>query len=109
MQDQLLKLSVMDGELIINPFDIIRLRACNSYTFIYFTNRKPMVICKVLKEFEAALGGCGFIRTHRTHLINRQYINHITDDEKIVMVDNFIAHISRRMKPAVMKKLNHAA
>jgi two-component system, LytTR family, response regulator len=109
MQNQQLKLSVTEGAFTINASDIIRLKASNSYTVIYFVNRRPLIISKVLKSFEEELGNCGFIRTHRTHLINSRYIHCVTDNKKILMTDNFIAEISRRMKPSVMKQLIHAA
>jgi two-component system LytT family response regulator len=104
-----LKLSVTEGVFIINPSDIIRLKASSNYTFIYFTNRRMLVIAKVLKQFEDALRGHGFIRTHRTHLINRRHVNSISGDGHIIMTDATVAGISKRMKSQVMKQLCPAA
>jgi two-component system, LytTR family, response regulator len=102
-------LSVTEGVFDIDPSDIIRLKASSNYTFIYFINRRPLVIAKVLKKFENALGGYGFIRIHRTHLINRRYIRSISNDGNIVMSDASVAVVSRRMKQQVLKELNRAA
>ncbi|HEV7782511.1 MAG TPA: LytTR family DNA-binding domain-containing protein [Chitinophagaceae bacterium] len=115
MQNKLLpgtasiKLSVTEGVFDVSPSDIIRLKACSNYTCIYFTNRRPMLISKVLKEFQRVLDGYGFIRIHRTHLINRRYINCIGTDGKIVMSDQSVAGVSKRMKQQVMKQLAPAA
>jgi two-component system LytT family response regulator len=104
-----LKLSVTEGIFLIDPSHIIRLKASSNYTFIYFTNRHPLIIAKVLKQFEEELVGHGFIRIHRTHLINRRYISSISRSGHIIMTDDSITGMSRRMKPHVMKQLNPAA
>jgi two-component system, LytTR family, response regulator len=104
-----IKLSVTEGVFNVSPSDIIRLKASSNYTFIYFTNRKPLVIAKVLKDLQSVLGDYGFIRIHRTHLINRKYISSISTDGSIVMSDASVTGVSRRMKQQVMKQLNYAA
>ncbi len=104
-----IKLSVMEGVFNVSPSDIIRLKASSNYTFIYFTNRKPLIIAKVLKDLQNVLCDHGFIRTHRTHLINRRYISSISSDGNITMSDASVAGISRRMKQQVMKQLLPAA
>ena len=70
--------------------------------------QKKMITAKVLKEFEEMLEPFGFVRTHRTHLVNRQHILCITTDN-IIMKDASVAGISRRMKSGVMKILKNAA
>ena len=67
-----------------------------------------MVTAKVLKEFEQMLQPFGFVRTHRTHLVNRQHILCITP-ANIIMKDASVAGISRRMKSGVMRVLKNAA
>jgi two-component system, LytTR family, response regulator len=109
MQNQSFPVSVAEGQLQLNPYDIIRLKASSNYTFIYFTNRRPLIAAKILKNFEAKLNQFGFIRTHRKHLINRQYISRISNNKTIIMSDDSVAEISRRQKAAVLKKLRAAA
>lgn len=104
-----IKLSVTEGVFRVNPSDIIRLKASSNYTLIYFTNRRPLVIARVLKQFEDVLGNYGFIRIHRAHLINRRHISCINRDGHIIMTDTSVTGVSRRMKPNVMRQLNHAA
>ncbi len=104
-----LRLSVTEGIFTIDPSEIIRLKASSNYTLIYFTNRRPLVIARVLKRFENILACYGFIRIHRTHLINRRYISSISRDGHITMTDATVADISKRMKPQVMKQLRTAA
>jgi two-component system LytT family response regulator len=111
MQTENLKFSIgtSKGLYFFNPDEIIRLEARSNYTNIYFINQKKMLTAKVLKEFEEMLEPFGFVRTHRTHLVNRHHILCITRERNIIMRDASVAEISRRMKGNVMKALKNAA
>jgi two-component system LytT family response regulator len=102
-------LTTSGGKYIFSPDEIVRLEASSNYTKIYFSNKTKIVMAKVLKEFVQMLEPFGFVRTHRAHLVNRQYILYITPDGNIVMKDASVAEISRRMKSGVMKVLKNAA
>ncbi|HJW29506.1 MAG TPA: LytTR family DNA-binding domain-containing protein [Saprospiraceae bacterium] len=104
-----LMVSTTEGTFFFPPQDIVRLEASSNYTYIYFTNRARMFTAKVLKEFASHLEPMGFIRTHRTHLINRNYVSHVSPDGKVMMSDESSAAISRRMKTAVMRELKSAS
>ena len=101
--------ATMDGRYFFSPEEIIRLEASSNYTNIYFRDKKKMLTAKVLKEFEEMLVPFGFLRTHRTHLVNRQHIHCITKEGNIIMKDSSVAEISRRMKSGVMRVLRSAA
>jgi two-component system LytT family response regulator len=102
-------LATARGLYFLNTEEIVRLEASSNYTSIYFTNKTKLVSAKVLKEFAAMLEPFGFVRTHRTHLINRLHINCISPNGNIIMKDASVAEISRRMRGIVMKILGHAA
>lgn len=101
-------LNTANGCYVFTPQEIIRLEASSNYTKIYFSNKTKMLSAKVLKDFAAILEPMGFLRTHRTHLVNRQYIHCITP-AGVVMKDASIAEISRRQKTAVLKQLRNIA
>jgi two-component system LytT family response regulator len=104
-----LALATSNGTYFFNLDEIVRLEASSNYTNIYFSNKKKMITAKVLKDFEEMLEPFGFVRTHRTHLVNRQHILYVTHDNNIIMKDSSVAEISRRMKSGVMKILKNAA
>jgi len=104
-----LALATSSGTYFFSPEEIVRLEASSNYTNIYFNNKKKMVCAKVLKEFEQMLEPFGFVRTHRTHLVNRKHILCITTEGSIIMKDASVAEISRRMKSSVMRTLRTAA
>jgi two-component system LytT family response regulator len=102
-------IATTSGHYFFSPEEIVRLEACSNYTNIYFTNKKKMLTSKVLKEFAAVLEPMGFVRTHRTHLVNKKHIAFVSNTGNIVMKDESVAEISRRMKSGVMKVLRNAA
>lgn len=102
-------LATAEGRYFISPEEIVRLEASSNYTRIFFTNKTKIISAKVLKEFVEMLMPFGFIRTHRTHLVNRQHILCVTPEGNIIMKDASVAEISRRMKSGVMKVLKNAA
>lgn len=60
---------------VIDITSIIRIEAISNYSKVYFTDGKTMVVSKILRWFEEQLASGTFIRTHRTHLINRNFIS----------------------------------
>jgi two-component system LytT family response regulator len=66
---------------------IIRLEAMSNYTRVYFTDHRPMLMAKVLRAYDEILRPHGFVRAHRSHLINLQYIEGIDANGNIRMLD----------------------
>ena len=100
-----LTVATTEGTFFFQPGEIVRLEASSNYTYIHFTNRAKLFTARVLKDFASHLEPMGFIRTHRTHLVNRNYIKQICPDGTVMMQDASTAEISRRMKSEVMRKL----
>lgn len=93
------------GVYFFHAEEIIRMEASSNYTCIYFTNRAPLVMAKILGDYEAMLAAHGFVRTHRSHLVNKNHIRFIDGAGNIVMRDTSRAEIARRKKKEVMKAL----
>jgi two-component system LytT family response regulator len=108
-QQNRIALATGKGTRFFLPGDIVRLEASSNYTNIYFTNNTQLLTAKVLKEFARMLAPFGFIRTHRSHLVNRQHILFVDINGNIVMQDQSRAEISRRKKVVVMKELKNIA
>jgi len=102
-------LATAEGRFFLSPDEIVRLEASSNYTKIFFANKKTLISAKVLKDFVTMLEPFGFLRIHRTHLVNRHHIHCVTSKGNIIMKDDSVAEISRRMKSGVMKILKTAA
>ncbi|MGC4039131.1 MAG: LytTR family DNA-binding domain-containing protein [Chitinophagaceae bacterium] len=86
--------------------DILRLEADRSYTYIHLLNKKPFIASKTLKHFEDMLDEFGFIRTHKSHLVNPKHITRITNDNEFVLLtDGSKVEVSRRKKDEVKQQL----
>lgn len=86
---------------------IIRCEGESNYTHIHFSDRGTMLVAKTLVEFEDLLGEYHFVRVHKTHLVNMDYVNtYLKNDGGYLQLSNGdkIA-ISRRRKDTVLETL----
>ena len=93
--------------MMVHSSLIIRLEAQSNYTRIYFTDRPPVIMARVLKLYDAMLKPHGFIRIHRTHLINPQYVEDLGHPGKVQMTDQSLPEISRRKRREVIRYFSH--
>ena len=103
-----ISLSTIKGTYYFAADEIIRLEASRNYTNIFFRDNTRLLSSKVLKEFVNMLEPLGFIRIHRSHLVNRQYISFVEAGGNMVMQDLSTPEISRRKKSQVMRKLKNS-
>jgi len=88
------------GYEIVDTGSIIRIEAISNYSRLYFANGKTMVVSKVLRWFEEQLVLQPFIRTHRTHLINRNFICYYINGNrgKVQLLNGEWIDVSKRKK-----------
>jgi two-component system, LytTR family, response regulator len=98
--------------LVMLPVDsIIRIEAISNYSKLYFANGKSLVVAKVLVWFEKQLVGQGFLRPHRTHLVNRIYISSYVNGNGgcINLHNGDMIEVSKRKKTGFLQCLRMAA
>ena len=59
-----------DGFEVLETSDIMYCKADDNYTEIYLNTNKKKLVSKTLKYFELALRDNGFVRVHKSYLIN---------------------------------------
>lgn len=103
--DKRLVLNTQDSIFVVKVNDIISCKADKNYTEVNIDNSKVIIISKTLKEFEEMLDGCGFFRTHQSHLINIKYINRYEKGlgGTIIMQDSSRIPVSSRKKDIFLK------
>jgi len=106
MQHKILFLPTSKGIENIAFDKIVRIEALSSYSKLYFTNGKTLVVAKLLHWFEENLVTGQFARVHRSHLINIAYVQQYNSKRNrlIRLSDNSCVEVSRR-KGAAFKKL----
>ena len=100
LREDVLILTTSLGNEVVDCRSLVRIEAISNYCKLYFVNGKTLVVAKVLAWFEQKLAAKGFIRLHRSHLVNLQFVlgwDNITKAAIILKNFNSIP-VSRRKK-----------
>jgi two-component system, LytTR family, response regulator len=96
-----------NGFAIIKVEDIIRCEGKRNYTRIIFKEGSEKVVSRTLLEFENLLTPLGFIRIHRSHLVNLlnvvRYIK--TDGGMVELKTGELLKVSPKHKEELLNKL----
>ncbi len=103
-----LVLNTHESIYVVKVDDIISCKADKNYTEVNISNNKQLVISKTLKDVELMLTGCGFFRSHQSHLINMKYISHYEKGlgGTIIMNDSSRIPVSSRKKDLFIQLMN---
>lgn len=84
--------------MTVSAEEIIRVEAVSNYSRIYFSNGKNITVAKVLHWFEDELPNGMFARVHRSHLVNKMFVQAMNGaPSKTLLLNNGeIISISRR-------------
>ncbi|NML19719.1 response regulator transcription factor [Pseudoflavitalea sp. G-6-1-2] len=104
-KDFKLALPTSEGTYFFKPEEIIRLEGEINYTWFHFINRKPLLISRTLKEYEDILNDHGFLRIHKSHLINKTHVVNYTQHGTLTLSDLSQVDISRRRKEIILEAL----
>ena len=104
-EDFRLALPTKEGVHFLLPSEILRCEAVGNYTKFYTLKGKTYLISKTLGEYDTLLTPQQFIRTHKSHLVNKRFISFIDHDGYAVLKDNTKVEVSRRRKEEVMESL----
>lgn len=92
----------------IEPKNIIRVEGEGNYSTVFSLGRKKIVISKNLKQLEELLSHSFFIKTHKSHIINKNHIERFvkTEGGHFEMIDKSIVPLSRRKKELILSLLD---
>jgi two-component system, LytTR family, response regulator len=100
-----LALPTRKGVQYLLPHEIIRCEAVGNYTKFYTADNNQYMISRTLAEYEELLLPCNFIRTHKSHLVNKAFISFVDHDGFVVLKDSSKIDVSRRRKEEVLKAM----
>jgi two-component system LytT family response regulator len=104
-KDYRLAISTLEGTFFYDANEIIRCEAVGNYTKLYIKDKKNIIASRTLKEYEDILSGKQFLRVHRTHLVNTQYVVSCDSDHELKMSDGTEVPVSRRKWESIKQKL----
>jgi two-component system LytT family response regulator len=104
--EQQLKLTLTTGDrtYFVAPAELSHCTADDNYTELYTVDGRRFVSARTLKDYEDMLQPLGFLRVHRSTLVNKAQITHL-DDGHVVLRNSTRVEISRRKKEEVLKAL----
>jgi two-component system LytT family response regulator len=95
-----LTIATTEGMHFLDPSDIIRCEADGNYTHFYLKSGRHIMASRPLGHFSTLLPEVQFIRCHKSHLVNTQWIETITE-KRIRLKDGHEVEVSRRRMPAI--------
>jgi two-component system, LytTR family, response regulator len=105
-QLQKMVLPRLDGFEVVQVSDIVRCQADDNFTQFFFNNGKKELVCRTLKFYEDTLTDYGFIRIHKSHLVNSQYIKRYIKGKNgtIVMSDGSELELSQQRREQFLEQ-----
>lgn len=63
--------------------EILYLNGMDNYTRFHFQHHKEIIVPKTLKEYDELLSSNGFMRIHKSYLVNLSHVKHILKGENM--------------------------
>lgn len=100
-------LATLDGYIIVHYNEIIRCEANGNYTCVYFHDGSFLMLTKTLKHYASKLEAHGFLRIHKTHLVNLKYVRSYVKGKSpyVELKDGSNVEVSLRKKQVLVDKL----
>jgi two-component system, LytTR family, response regulator len=100
-----LALPTVQKTWFISPDELIRCESESNYTWFHLTEDRKILASKTMKEYEEILLEHNFIRIHKSHLVNKKYIDHLATESTIILTNKMELPVSRLRKQAVILSL----
>ncbi len=100
-----MKLTVVHGDrsVALSPRDITWCRADDNYTQLHVKGGQRYMSARTLKDYDEMLSPFGFIRVHKSALVNRAHVEGLTDGH-VRLRNGVLVEVSRRR----MNDVEHA-
>ena len=105
--DQRIALPTQKETYLVAVKDILRCESSNNYSSFFLLDGTVHIISRPIYEYEELLGPYGFIRCHQSHLVNKNHVKSIlNEDSGYFILENTPKKIpiSRQKKAFVMSQ-----
>lgn len=105
-EERAMKLTLTRGDrsFFVSPEDLTHCLADGNYTELHLLDGRRFISARTLKEYEDMLQPWGFLRVHRSALVNRGEVAHV-EAAHAVLSNGVHVEISRRKRQEVLKAL----
>lgn len=106
-QEMKLCIPSLQGFQVVALKDILFCEASGSYTGFYFTNEHHLVSAKPIFEYEELLADAGFVRIHKSYLVNLLHVKEYLRGEggSVILSNDKEVEVSRRKKDIFLGKI----
>lgn len=79
--ERTMKLTITSGDrtLAIDPADIAWCQADDNYTALHLADKRRLVAARTLMDYDRMLSPLGFIRVHKSALVNREHVDGVAE------------------------------
>ncbi len=100
-------LSTAEGIHFVLLSEIIWMESLGAYTKFHIEGQKPIIVSRILKEYEDLLKDYSFVRIHQSSFINIDHIKKYVrgDGGQVWMSDGTEIEVSRRKKDELFHKM----
>lgn len=104
-QQQQITLPTLEGFDVVKIEQISHLRANGNFTDVFLSNGSKKMVCRFLKHFEELLPDNQFLRVHKSHIVNIQFVKSYSKSAGgfITMLDGSEVSLSPNYKEAFLK------
>ncbi len=106
-QEMKLCIPSMKGFQVVDLKDILYCEATGSYTNFYFLDKRMVCSAKMIHVYEDLLSDAGFVRVHKSFLINLLHVKEYIRGEggTVVLSNGSNVEVSRRKKEALLSRM----
>jgi len=102
-----LALPTRTGVYLFDLHEIVRVESDANYSQFYFEKKPKILVARTLKEYAELLADHGFIRIHKSHLVNKSHVASYLAEGKVLMRSGHEIEVSRRRRQEVRRVINN--
>ena len=106
-QNMKLCIPSLKGFQVVELNDILYAEAAGNYTNFYFTNDPLICTSKPIHEYEELLADAGFVRIHKSYLVNLLHVKEYLKGEggSVILSNGTEVEVARRKKDIFLSKM----
>jgi two-component system, LytTR family, response regulator len=106
--ERTMKLTLTSGDrsYFVDPAEVVWCEADVNYTNLHLKDERRFVSARTLKDYEDMLAPLGFLRTHRSYLVNRAHIDHLDRTGFVVLRGGRRVEVATRRREEVARALS---
>jgi two-component system LytT family response regulator len=107
-KNKTLVLRTSEKIFLVDVKDIIRCESDRNYTRFYVNEQRKYLVSQPMKDYEELLEEHGFLRIHKSHMVNIAFIDNFdrTEGGAIILKDRTELPVARRKKIELIERIS---